>query len=259
MREGHRIWPVAGGVAWRILRNVVRTPALVVPQMLFPLVFFAAFAGGLSQVARVPGFDFPPGYTTFQFCFVLLQAAAFGGVFTGITTARDFESGFGRRLLLSAPRRSGILLGYALAALARWAMVAVMLVIVALVAGLDLRGDAIDIVGLFTLALLFNQIGFLWAAGIAFRFRTIQSGPLMQMPVFLVLFLAPVYVPLDLLTGWIHVAASVNPAAYALETIRGLAAGTPEHVARAFGLALAPVVLLAVWARLGLRRAEAAG
>ena len=52
--------------------------------------------------------------------FVLLQSAAFGGVFTGFSIARDFESGFARRLLLAAPqrgRRSS--LGYAIAALIR--------------------------------------------------------------------------------------------------------------------------------------------
>ena len=68
----------------------------------------------------MPGFDFPPGYTAFQFCFVLVQSAAFGGVFTGFGIARDFESGFARRLLLAAPNRTGIVLGYAVAALMRW-------------------------------------------------------------------------------------------------------------------------------------------
>jgi ABC-2 type transport system permease protein len=84
---------------------------------MFPLFFFTAFAGGLSQVQNVPGFDFPDGYTAFQFVFVLLQSAAFGGVFTGFGVARDFEGGFAKRLLLAAPHRSGIVLGYALAAL----------------------------------------------------------------------------------------------------------------------------------------------
>ena len=37
--------------------------------------------------------------------FVFLQSAAFGGVFTGFAVARDFDSGFARRLLLSAPQR----------------------------------------------------------------------------------------------------------------------------------------------------------
>ena len=59
------------------------TPSLLLPALLFPLFFFTAFAGGLSQVAEVPGFDYRDDYTAFQFVFVLLQSAAFGGVFTG--------------------------------------------------------------------------------------------------------------------------------------------------------------------------------
>ena len=58
-------------------------PAFLLPSIIFPLFFFTAFAGGLSSVGNVPGFDFPSGYTAFQFVFVLLQSAAFGGVFTG--------------------------------------------------------------------------------------------------------------------------------------------------------------------------------
>ena len=100
------IWPVASGVAWRTIRNVVKTPALLLPTLLFPLFFFTAFAGGLSQVQDVPGFDYDGGYTSFQFVFVLLQSAAFGGVFTGFGIARDFEGGFGKRLLLASPNRS---------------------------------------------------------------------------------------------------------------------------------------------------------
>ena len=113
-----RLWPVASGVAWRTLKNVLTTPSILLPTMAFPLFFFTAFAGGLSQVQNTPGFDYPNGYTAFQFVFVLLQSAAFGGVFTGFGVARDFEGGFSKRLLLAAPNRKGIVLGYCLAALA---------------------------------------------------------------------------------------------------------------------------------------------
>ena len=111
------IRPVATGVAWRMLKNVFTNPSIFLPSLLFPLFFFTAFAGGLSQVAEVPGFDFAGDYTAFQFAFVLLQSAAFGGVFTGFGIARDFDGGFARRLLLASPNRSGILVGYGVAAL----------------------------------------------------------------------------------------------------------------------------------------------
>jgi len=254
-----RIWPVAMGVAWRTLRNVIKTPSLLLPTTLFPLFFFIAFAGGLSQVQNVPGFDYPAGYTSFQFVFVLLQSAAFGGVFTGFGIARDFESGFGKRLLLASPKRSGIVLGYALAAVARWMITATALTVVALLVGMNVFGDPAEVVGLYTLAILLNAAALLWAAGMAFRFRTIQAAPLMQLPVFLLLFFAPVYVPLDLLTGWIETLATYNPITYMLEAGRSLLAGSPTEVALAFALGIVMIGGFAVWAFRGLRRAEAAG
>jgi ABC-2 type transport system permease protein len=253
------LWNVVSGVAWRTLKNALTNPQIFLPTMLFPLFFFTAFAGGLSQLREVPGFDFPPGYTAFQFVFVLLQSAAFSGVFTGFGVARDFEGGFGKRLLLAAPHRTGIILGYGLAALVRWLVVAVMLTVVALVAGMDIGGGPVDLVGLYVLALLLNFCGFFWAGGLALRFRTIQAAPLMQMPVFLVLFFAPVYVPLELLEGWIDAVATANPLTYLLETGRGFIAGDPPHVLLAFALALGMGVAFWTWAFLGLRKAEAAG
>jgi ABC-type multidrug transport system permease subunit len=250
---------VALAVAWRVLHNVFTNPSLLIPSIVFPLFFFTAFAGGLSRVSEVPGFDYGPGYTAFQFVFVLLQSAAFGGVFTGFGIARDFESGFARRLLLASPRRSGIVLGYSLAAVVRWATTASVLTVVALVAGMDVVGGPVDIFGLYGLALLVNSAATLWAAGVAMRLRTMQAGPIMQMPVFLILFFAPVYVPIGLLEGWIETVASVNPVTALLEAGRSLLAGEPEHVALAFGVALALVAGFALWALRGLRRAEAAG
>ena len=250
---------VALAVAWRVLHNVFTNPTLLIPGIAFPLFFFTAFAGGLSRVSEVPGFEYEPGYTAFQFVFVLLQSAAFGGVFTGFGIARDFESGFARRLLLASPRRTGIVFGYALAALARWGLTATVLTVVAVVAGMDVGGGAVDMFGLYGLALLVNIAGTLWAAGVAMRFRTMQAGPVMQMPVFLILFFAPVYVPIELLNGWIETVASVNPITALLEAGRSLLAGSPADVGLAFAVALGLGAGFLVWAVRGLRRAEAAG
>ncbi|HYY34365.1 MAG TPA: ABC transporter permease [Gaiellaceae bacterium] len=250
---------VARGVAWRTLHNVFTNPSLFIPSLVFPLFFFTAFAGGLSRVADVPGFDFPSGYTAFQFVFVLLQSAAFGGVFTGFGIARDFESGFARRLLLAAPNRTGIVLGYAGAALVRWVITVAIVTAVALIAGMEVGGSGVDLVGLYTLGLLVNIAGVLWAAGVAMRLRTMQAGPIMQMPVFLALFFAPVYVPLSLLQGWIHAVATANPLTRVLDAGRGFISGEPTQVLAAFAVGAALAVLFSAWAVRGLRKAEAAG
>jgi len=250
---------VAGAVAWRSIHNFLSNPAFLVPAIVFPLFFFTAFAGGLSAIGNVPGFKFPNGYTAFQFVFVLLQSAAFGGVFTGFGVARDFEIGFANRYLLAASDRRGIVAGYASAAFVRALITWAVLTAVALVAGMDVGGDGVELFGLYGLAVLVNLTATLWATGVAMRVRSIQGGPLMQFPVFLILFLAPVYVPLSLLSGWIHAVASVNPVTALLEAGRGFISGDPTVVVLAFAIAVTLPVLFSLWARGGLKSAESAG
>lgn len=250
---------VAKGVAWRSIHNTVVSPAILLPAIIFPLFFLVAFAGGLSRIGDVPNFNYKPGYTAFQFVFVFLQSAAFGGVFTGFAIARDFDSGFARRLLLSAPRRSGIIAGYVVGALLRWLITGTVVTIAALIAGMNIGGDGVDLFGLLGLGIAVNFAAALWACGVAMFLRTEQAGALIQMPVFVLLFLAPVYVPLTLLTGWIHAVARLNPATATLEAGRGLLAGSPVKVVLAFALLAGAAGLLAGFARRGLASAERAG
>ena len=122
----------AGGaaIAWRSLHVMVSKPSLILPSLIFPLFFFAAFAGGLSAVGDAPNFDYP-NYTTFQYIFVLMQSAVFGGVFTGFSIAADFEFGFARRMLLATRNRSALIAGYALTALVRALLVWTVVTVVA--------------------------------------------------------------------------------------------------------------------------------
>ena len=138
-------------------------------------------------------------------------------------------------------------------------MVASLLTVIALAVRMKVSGGAVDLVGLYTLGLIVNATATLWAAGVAMRLRTMQAGPIMQMPVFLILFFAPVYVPLSLLDGWIHAVAVVNPLTRVIEAGRGFISGAPTEVVEAFRVALLLGVLFLVWAIRGLRKAEAAG
>ena len=249
---------VARGLAWRNVHNWFTNPTLIIPSLLFPMFFFTAFAGGLSRVQSIPGFDYEAGYTTWIYGFVLLQASTFGGVFTGFSVARDFESGFARRLMLGATHRGGIIAGYWISALVRSATTVAVITVVALLAGLELSGNGIDLVGLYTLALLMNAFAMLFGTGVAMRLRTMQAGPLIQTPAFLLLFLAPVWLPYDLLTGWVKAAAAVNPLTLVLDTERGFLVGDPTKVLPAFCVVLLLISVSVLWARGGLHSAERA-
>jgi len=254
-----RYFSVAGGLARRLLDNFLTSPALFLPPLLMPIFFFIAFAGGLSAIDNAPGFDYPAGYTAFEYGFVLLQAAAFGGVFTGFSIAADFQFGFGRRLLLATPHRSALIFGYGIVALVRAAITLGVVTAIALIAGMEVLGSGSELAAMFALAAIINVAGTLFAAGVALRFRSLQATPLMMVPTFLLLFLAPVYVPRDLLGGWVHAVSGYDPITHVMETGRELLANQPTDFLAALAIAVGLVALLAAFAIRGLRSAEAAG
>jgi ABC-2 type transport system permease protein len=252
-----RYLSVARAVFWRHMHIVFKKPALFVPALVFPLFFYMAFAGGLSGLSEVPAFNYYD-YNAFQFTFVLLQSAAFGGVFIGFSIGADFDSGLTRRLFLAAGDRSAVLFGFGMAALVRAVMVWAMVFLIALVTGMEVAGSLVDLVGLFWLAVVVNVAAFLFAAGMMTRFRTMQAAPAMQIPMFMILMTAPVYVPRDMIEGWVATATEYNPFTAIVEAGRSLMAGNPFHLLLAFAAAAGVAALMVVFAKRGLRKAEAA-
>lgn len=246
----------ARSVFWRHMHTIFHRPVLLIPSLVFPLFFYASFAGGLSAISNAPGFDYYD-YDAFQFVFVLLQSAAFGGVFIGFSIGADFDSGFTRRLLLSTADRSAIIVGYGAAALVRGLMVWAMVFLIALATGMQVGGDGVDLFGLLWLAIFLNIVALLFASGMMFRFRTMQAAPAMQIPMFIFLMTSPVYVPRDLISGWVATAAKYNPATALVEAGRSLMAGDPFHVGLAFAVSFALMAVFALFAKRGLRQAEA--
>ena len=46
-----------------------------------------------------------------------------------------------------------------------------------MIAGLEVNGSLVDLVGLYTLAILVNAAAMLFGTGVAMRLRTMQAGP----------------------------------------------------------------------------------
>jgi ABC-2 type transport system permease protein len=247
---------VARGVAQQGKRKLVKNPVKAVPPMLVPLFFFIAFTGALSAVGGTKGFGYY-NYTAFEFVLVLYMGSMFAGIFTAFDIALDYQSGLGNRMMLAAPRRLAIISGYVIVAIGRAALVVAVFWLIAIVTGMPVRGDALEIAGLVALALLLNVATTLYGAGIALRFQTTASGVLILIPAFMVLFLSPVFIPREHLSGWLHTAAGVNPLTPLLEAGRGFLAGDPVSTGLAFAAAAGLVIVFSIWAALGMRSAEA--
>jgi ABC-2 type transport system permease protein len=223
--------------------------------MVTPLLFFAAFTGALSALGDTKGFGYYD-FTAFEFVFVLYSAAMFVGVFTSFEIAVDYQSGMGHRLMLAAPRRMAIVGGYLIVAFGRGVLAIAVVWATALATGMHVRGGPLEIAGLVLLAVLLNLAATLWGAGVALRLQSVAAGALILIPVFMVIFLTPVFTPRDKLSGWLGVAAGVNPMTPLMEAGRGFLADHPVKVGLAFVAAGGLVIALTVWAILGMRQAE---
>ncbi|MCW2925101.1 MAG: hypothetical protein JWM98_2505 [Thermoleophilia bacterium] len=246
-------------IAWRHLYKWISVPANFMPTFIFPLIFFTGFAGALGKLGDVRGFDYPASYASWMFVFSLLQTCLFGGLATGFTIAGDFQTGFMRRLMLAVGHRNAILFGYMLSTFVRAALMSAIVTGVAFIAGLQMLGGPLQIGGMYVLALSLSLVGTMWAAGVMFRARDPQLGPAMQIPMFLAVFMAPVFVPLDVLQGWLHGAASINPVSYIMTANRQLLAGQAADVLPAVLAVAGLFVVLLAWALTGVRSAERAG
>ncbi len=141
----------------------------------------------------------------------------------------------------------------------RAAITLALITAIGLAAGMNVLGSGIDLVAMYGLAFLVNIAGTLFSAGIALRFRSLQATPLMMVPTFLFLFLAPVYVPRELLAGWVGFVTDFDPATHIMESGRELLAGQPADFGAALAIAVGLAAALAVFAVRGLRKAEMAG
>jgi ABC-2 type transport system permease protein len=250
-----RSFSVAYGVAQRGIRKLVGNPLGTISQMAVPVFFLIAFTGALSAVGNTKGFGYYD-FTAFEFVFVLYQATIFAGVFTAIEAASDYGSGIGDRFMVSVPRRPSIMAGYVAVAIVRGLFAAAVAWGVALVLGMSVRGNALDIVALMGLALLLTAATTLYGLGIAVRFRSAAAGVLVMLPAFAVLFLTPVFAPRDQLSGWLKTAAGANPLTPPIEAGRGFLAADPTRVWASFGVATGMIFVFFLWAIRSMRAAE---
>lgn len=246
-------------VAQHRTRTFFRRPELFLPVLIMPIVFLIAFAGPNTRLADIPGFDYPLGYTAFQWVYAFTQGAVLAGAFVGIEILRDFDSGLFRRLLLAVSGHRAIVLGLAGAATIRIAVAIATITVLGLVIGVRPTGNPGHLVIAVVLVFGYALNAALWSLGLAMRLRNLQAALLVQIPLLVSFFVGPSFVPTDLLGGWVRDAAAANPSAYVLTAVRDLFVGRTDSLPAAAAIVAILLPLSAIWTFRGLRSAEHAG
>jgi ABC-2 type transport system permease protein len=206
----------------RAIQESIRTPEALFPTLFIPLFFLVVNVGQAGKIfpSQSTGFLNGQGYGAFQLPSSLLLAASFGSA--ALFLVEDIEGGYFDKLRATPVSRVAIVLGRLIAELAKGVLIATAIVLLALAFGITIASGPLGFVLLIALTALWAVVFVGFMQLIALKTRSAaatQSGGLIFFPLLL---LTPNFVPRDLLTRPMEVAATLNPVTYVMEALRSL-------------------------------------
>ncbi|MFZ9108909.1 MAG: ABC transporter permease [Ilumatobacteraceae bacterium] len=208
-----------GILATRSIRNIRRLPSAFFPALAMPIFNMVVFAGTFFAVTKIPGFPTDRSINWYM-PLGIMMGSAFAGVGLGFTAIRDIETGFYDRLRMTPTSRLSLVLGPLTGTLVRVVMMTTIVIVIGIALGARFTGGVLGILCLYAAALGLSTIGAGWGLGLAFIFKDMRGAAIMQLSIFLVMFLSSAQVPLNVMDGWLHTVARINPATNILRLAR---------------------------------------
>ena len=209
-------------LAQRALREGWRSPEALLPTLFIPLFFFVVNTGQVSKIFSSDSTPFLEGqnYAAFQVPSTILLAASFGSA--ALFLVEDIEGGYFDKLRAAPVPRTAIVLGQLAAEGVKSLVLTAAILLVAIPFGVSVASGPIGLVLLLVLtstwAVAFS--GFMTL--IAMKTRSAAATNSASFVFFPLLFLTPNFVPRDLLSRPMEIAATLNPVTYIMEALRSL-------------------------------------
>lgn len=206
-------------VTWRNLVTIFRTPAALLPPMAISIFFLVIYDSTLGKASSfIPNIG--GSYLGFILPLSIVSSSLSGAGIAAQNLVRDIQSGYFDKLLLTPINRGALLLGPILAGAVILGIQASVVVGIALLLGLEPATGWTGLLAVVGLAVLLGTgfAGFTVSAALGSGSAAATQGA--SFIFFPLTFLAPTFVPLDLLDGWLKTAAKLNPITYVLEAMR---------------------------------------
>jgi ABC-2 type transport system permease protein len=206
----------------RSLREVIRTPEALFPTLFIPIFFLVVNTGQAAKIFPSDSTEFlnGQGYGAFQLPTTLLLAASFG--MAALFLVEEIEGGYFDKLRATPISRSAIVLGRLAAEGVKCVFIAVLILVLALPFGVSVASGPVGFVLLVALTAAWGVVYAGFMQLIALKTRSAAATNSGGMIFFPLLFLTPNFVPRDLLTRPMEIAATFNPVTYLMEALRSL-------------------------------------
>ena len=206
----------------RAVREAQRTPEALLPTLFIPLFFLVVNVGQAGRIfpSRSTAFLHGQGYGAFQLPSSLLLAASFGTA--ALFLVEEIEGGYFDKLRAAPIPRSSIVLGRLIAEGVKGIGIAAAIVALALVFGVSIASGVLGFILLVLLSAGWAVVFAGFMQLIALKTRSAAATNSAGLIFFPLLFLTPNFVPRDMLTRPMEIAATINPVTYVMEGLRSL-------------------------------------
>ena len=206
----------------RALREGWRTPEALLPTLFIPLFFLVVNVGQAAKIfpGDTTGFLHGQGYGAFQLPASLLLAGSFGTA--ALFLVEEIEGGYFDKLRATPIARSSIVLGRLIAEFVKGMVIAVAILVLGLIFGIEIASGVLGFILLVLLTALWSVVFVGFMQLIALKTRSAAATNSAGLIFFPLLFLTPNFVPRDLLTDPMEIAATINPVTYVMEALRSL-------------------------------------
>lgn len=207
-------------VTRRTLVTIVRTPEALLPPLAISIFFLIIYESTLGKAAGfIPNLN-GNSYLGFILPLSIVSSALAGSGIAAQNLVRDIESGYFDKLLLTPISRAALLLGPILAGALILGFQTGVVLLVAILMGLESATGAAGLLAVIGMAILLGTgfAGFTVSAALGSGSAAATQGA--GFLFFPLTFLTASFVPLELLSGWLATAARLNPITYVLEAMR---------------------------------------
>jgi ABC-2 type transport system permease protein/oleandomycin transport system permease protein len=229
-------------IAGRNLKDLVRTPQLIVFSVVQTVMFLLLFRFVFGGSIHIPGLS----YVNFIVCGFMAQIAIFDGFGVAIAMAEDSKSGLIDRFRALPMARSAVVGGRAGADLLRQAALVVIVLAVGFAVGFTVEGSWLGVLGAIGLCVVWGFAMFWVFAAIGLFVRDTETAQAATTPFFILVFVSSSVILVDNLPGWLQPFARNQPLTQVVNAVRGLVEGDA-------GAALSPgstghyVILSLIW------------
>jgi len=240
----------------RAILEALRTPEALLPTLFIPLFFLVVNVGQAARIFPSGSTPFLEGqnYAAFQLPSSLLLAASFGTA--ALYLVEDIEGGYFDKLRAAPVPRTALVFGRLTAEGLKSAALASVMVLVALPFGITIASGPLGFVLLILLTAMWAVVFSGFMQLIALKTRSAAATNSAGLIFFPLLFLTPSFVPRELLTRPMEIAATFNPVTYIMEALRSLVLQDLawSTIAKGYGVVLALGVVMVTLSVRSIRR-----